>query len=143
MNLSSDVLPEVFHMPLLPFSQTFQLHIFIPHIFCKRTAISQYMSNHFMSSHLYKRHKLILIFQFGAHFHLHKLLLIATCCSCLLSLPESFRMHRTFPHKSVVSTEAAAFQHLSLCSQLCYEVSSPQYSFFNAQILKNLCVSYL
>jgi hypothetical protein len=101
------------------------------------------MSHHFMSFHLYKRHKLIHIFQFGAHFRLHKLLLIATCCSCLLSLPESFRMHITFQNKSVVSTGAAAFQHLSLCSQLCYEVCPPQHSFFTAKILRNLCVSYL
>jgi hypothetical protein len=143
MNLSSDVIPEFFHTPLLPSSQTSQLTIFLPHIFCKRTAKSQYMSNHFMSFHLHKRHKLILVFQFGAHFHLYKLLLITTCCSCLSSLPESFRIHRTFLHKSAVSTEAAAFQQLSLCSQLCYEVSSPQYSFFKAQILKNLCASYL
>ena len=109
----------------IPFSYIF----FPPHILCKRTAKSQYMSNHFMSFNLHKRHKLILVFQFGAHFRLHKLLLIATCCSCLLSLPESFRMHRKFQHKSVVSRVAAVFQHLSLRSQLCYEVGSPQHSF--------------
>ena len=140
MNLSSDILPVFLHVPLLtlvPFSQTFQLHIFPPtHTLQKESKITVHEQSFYEFS-------LIQNAQINARFPIWSSFPLTQAPSDrnLLFLP--IVTSRIFQHKSVVSTGAAAFQHLSLCSQLCYEVCSPQHSFFTAQILRNLCVPYL